>query len=193
MSSSDSLASLVFILLLPVPLFWIIVHTTIGFWRHFVKGTYLLLGALYIAVGWAVYQASDWIGSYRMPINFVTILLGIACLTGDAIIWLGIAKDFGGKALIGLPELMPEKYPTKLVTTGIYARVRHPRYLGYLLLLLAVFFITGVVSLLALFLLLVILFYAVTVVEERELRNRFGEAYRDYQKSVPRLIPRLFS
>jgi protein-S-isoprenylcysteine O-methyltransferase Ste14 len=33
--------------------------------------------------------------------------------------------------------------------------------------------------------------YLVTVIEERELVERFGNAYRDYQKQVPRFVPRL--
>jgi protein-S-isoprenylcysteine O-methyltransferase Ste14 len=30
-----------------------------------------------------------------------------------------------------------------------------------------------------------------TSLEERELLDRFGDAYREYQRDVPRLIPRL--
>ena len=33
--------------------------------------------------------------------------------------------------------------------------------------------------------------YLVLVLEERELVDRFGDAYREYQRDVPRLIPRL--
>ncbi len=32
--------------------------------------------------------------------------------------------------------------------------------------------------------------YGITVLEERELIGRFGEAYREYQREVPRIIPR---
>jgi len=35
--------------------------------------------------------------------------------------------------------------------------------------------------------------YCMLVLEERELLNRFGDAYRDYQREVPQLIPRLRS
>jgi len=33
--------------------------------------------------------------------------------------------------------------------------------------------------------------YLLLVLEERELLDRFGDAYREYQRDVPRLIPRL--
>jgi protein-S-isoprenylcysteine O-methyltransferase Ste14 len=33
-------------------------------------------------------------------------------------------------------------------------------------------------------------FYAIIVLEERELIDRFGATYRQYQREVPRLVPR---
>jgi protein-S-isoprenylcysteine O-methyltransferase Ste14 len=33
-------------------------------------------------------------------------------------------------------------------------------------------------------------FYAITMLDERELVDRFGGSYRRYQQEVPRLIPR---
>jgi protein-S-isoprenylcysteine O-methyltransferase Ste14 len=35
--------------------------------------------------------------------------------------------------------------------------------------------------------------YAVVVVEERELRERFGLAYEEYCRQVPRFVPKLRS
>ena len=34
-------------------------------------------------------------------------------------------------------------------------------------------------------------FYFIAALEERELRQRFGQAYFDYQEKVPQLIPTL--
>jgi protein-S-isoprenylcysteine O-methyltransferase Ste14 len=34
------------------------------------------------------------------------------------------------------------------------------------------------------------MFYAIIVLEERELIDRFGATYREYQREVPRLVPR---
>ena len=58
---------------------------------------------------------------------------------------------------------------------GVVATALFANYLGTYL--LAVIFVPGV--------------YVVTIFEERELVERFGEAYRDYQSRVPRLVPRL--
>jgi protein-S-isoprenylcysteine O-methyltransferase Ste14 len=33
--------------------------------------------------------------------------------------------------------------------------------------------------------------YGITLMEERELVERFGQAYRQYQQRVPRFVPRM--
>jgi protein-S-isoprenylcysteine O-methyltransferase Ste14 len=74
-----------------------------------------------------------------------------------------------------------------LVTTGIYARVRNPMYLGLLLILAAVALAAasdGVA--LAVPALAVALHYGVVKREERYLSARFGEPYRRYLARAPR-------
>jgi len=69
--------------------------------------------------------------------------------------------------------------------------VRHPRYLSAGIGMMANALI---VNYLGLYILLVSALapgYLLLVLEERELLDRFGDAYREYQRDVPRLIPRL--
>ena len=93
------------------------------------------------------------------------------------------------RTLVGAPELNAESRGV-LLRDGIFARVRHPRYLGASLGLAATALFAnhlGTYLLLAVFLPGI---YVVTVLEERELVARFGDAYREYQRRVPRFLPR---
>jgi protein-S-isoprenylcysteine O-methyltransferase Ste14 len=77
-----------------------------------------------------------------------------------------------------------------LVTSGPYRWVRHPYYVGFLLLVLATFLLTqnwfiGLVGLLVFILLAVR-----TPTEERKLVERFGDEYRHYMARTGRFIPR---
>jgi protein-S-isoprenylcysteine O-methyltransferase Ste14 len=68
--------------------------------------------------------------------------------------------------------------------------VRHPRYLSAGLAVIAVALFVNYVGVYTLILLLFPLGHPMLVLEERELADRFGEEYRQYQRQVPRIIPR---
>ena len=81
--------------------------------------------------------------------------------------------------------------PKELVITGPYRFVRNPIYVGVLLIFLGHFLWSGYIALLdyaiAAFIGVHIL---VVLYEERALKEKFGAAYTDYLKRVPRWIPR---
>ena len=71
--------------------------------------------------------------------------------------------------------------------------IRHPRYV---VVILSVFAVALFTNYLALYLFCPIttgLLYWVTEMEERELVERFGEAYEQYRQRVPRFLPSLGS
>lgn len=78
-----------------------------------------------------------------------------------------------------------------LVTTGPYRWIRHPMYTATLLLVAAASLLTAnvvvVVGGLTMFALLV----ARSRLEEQRLEEKFGDAYRDYQRRTGRFLPRL--
>ena len=78
-----------------------------------------------------------------------------------------------------------------LVTTGIYAHVRHPQYLGFLLLTLGINFLWTTFSTLILWPILALLYYRLAKEEEKKLEEDFGEQYREYINSVPMFVPRI--
>ena len=81
----------------------------------------------------------------------------------------------------------------QLITTGIYSYIRHPIYLGFLLLFfgyslaLGSIITTGVITI-ALFL----IFRSRMGIEEKLLLSSFGEEYSIYLKRTERLIPFLY-
>ncbi len=93
--------------------------------------------------------------------------------------------------MLGVPELSRKKMPGRLFTEGIYGQVRHPRYIEIAFVLASIALFTNY---LAVYILLAAYFpaiYIVVLLEERELRNRFGGTYESYCREVPRFFPRL--
>ena len=88
---------------------------------------------------------------------------------------------------------VPTSPPPRLITSGIYARVRNPMISGGFLILEGIAFLEGSLSVIIFFAPLPVLLYAIFIVtvEEPELELRFGEAYREYKRKVPRFIPGL--
>lgn len=77
-----------------------------------------------------------------------------------------------------------------LATTGPYAQVRHPQYVGFVLILVGFLFQWPTLLTLAMFPILVWMYIHLARQEEREAVVRFGEAYRDYARRVPAFVPR---
>ncbi|MBI0583870.1 MAG: isoprenylcysteine carboxylmethyltransferase family protein [Methanomassiliicoccus sp.] len=99
-----------------------------------------------------------------------------------AIVTLG--KNFSGRLRI--------REDHTLVRTGIYRYVRHPAYLGAILLFLGIpVMVSSILGFLAMFLLVIYLLYRIRL-EERMLITRFGEEYLEYMRHSKRLIPFIY-
>jgi len=79
----------------------------------------------------------------------------------------------------------------QLVTTGIYSHMRHPQYLGFLLLTLGMNLEWTTFFTILLWPVIAVLYYRLAKKEEKESEEMFGEEYRKYKRSVPMLIPRI--
>lgn len=81
---------------------------------------------------------------------------------------------------------------TQLTTTGPYAHVRNPLYLGSLLITLGWGTMSGRLVVAVLLLAVFALTHALAIrSEESYLGERFGEEFHAYCRQVPRLFPRL--
>jgi protein-S-isoprenylcysteine O-methyltransferase Ste14 len=79
----------------------------------------------------------------------------------------------------------------QLITSGIYRYVRHPQYLGFLLLTLGINILWITLTTLLLWPVLILLYYRLAKEEEKRMEKKFGEKYQKYKNSVPMFIPRL--
>ncbi len=132
---------------------------------------------------------SDQFQSYQFRIIPV-VVGGVLILVGLYTIWITVSlfTDYGK----GTPA--PYAPPKILVAIGIYKYVRNPMMIGVWSVLCGeaiLFFSFWVLIWFLIFFTASILF--VTLWEEDDLENRFGESYREYKKKVPRWIPRRLS
>jgi protein-S-isoprenylcysteine O-methyltransferase Ste14 len=79
----------------------------------------------------------------------------------------------------------------RLATTGPYAHVRHPQYVGFVLVIVGFLVQWPTLLTLAMFPVLVWMYVRLAHEEEREVLARFGETYVDYARRVPAFVPRL--
>jgi protein-S-isoprenylcysteine O-methyltransferase Ste14 len=79
----------------------------------------------------------------------------------------------------------------RLATTGPYARVRHPQYAGFVLIMFGFLLQWPTLITLVMFPILVFMYVRLALREEREALGQFGEAYARYAARTPRFVPRL--
>jgi protein-S-isoprenylcysteine O-methyltransferase Ste14 len=179
------------IVLPPGLLFWFIIHPWAHRWRMVGPiRTYLIVIPVSVAFGALLFR-------FRGPLlgaNFGTnwSLVAVALTLYGVMTWLELQywRHLSIATLVGVPELSPAgQRKGRLLQDGIYRIVRHPRYLSAGFGVVANALFINYAGLYLLILLLVPLGHMMLVFEERELIERFGEEYRQYQREVPRLIP----
>ncbi|MFX1570381.1 MAG: methyltransferase family protein [Promethearchaeota archaeon] len=107
---------------------------------------------------------------------FMVLFLIIGSLPRSAFLKFGEIKK--GKSHI---------YTTKLVDKGIYGIIRHPYWLCWTFLSISLTLISQNIIMFILALIVLPIIYLETFMLDKRLINKFGEDYRQYQKSVPRM------
>jgi protein-S-isoprenylcysteine O-methyltransferase Ste14 len=124
------------------------------------------------------------VASIRGDWNFVIsyILLPIS----NAVILIGMIL-----VVIGWRRIYKARTSSKakLVTTGIYSHIRHPQYLGFLMITLGMNLLWVTITTFFLWPLLVVLYYRLAKQEDKTMRETFGETFQEYETSVPMFIP----
>ncbi len=78
-----------------------------------------------------------------------------------------------------------------LATTGAYGYVRHPQYLGFIMVMFGFLLQWPTILTLAMFPVLTVMYVRLAKSEERDAIAEFGDTYRKYAAEVPGFIPRI--
>ncbi len=188
----DALALVYAILFFPAPFFWLIMHSGIHFWRRFGNRAFWMALPIWGFTGVGLALGRHTLFSARVGRNELSCFMGLLLLC--IVIWIDrqVLHEFSVRRLVGLPEVNPQRYPGGVVRSGIYARVRHPRYIEYMLTFLGLALLTGAVGIFLLAIVTILLYLIVAPLEERELREHYGADYEAYTRAVPRFVPRLW-
>lgn len=104
---------------------------------------------------------------------------------------LSFALIGGGFWLIskGWQELYAAQKAKTLATHGLYARMQHPQYLGFILIMTGFLFQWPTLLTLAMYPVLVYMYVRLAKREERAAEAEFGELWRQYAQKTSRFIP----
>jgi protein-S-isoprenylcysteine O-methyltransferase Ste14 len=172
-------------------LFWFSIHPFIGFWRRVGPvGTLVLHYAAVFALAASVVSQRERIMVADYGTHWPLLVLAAALLVVSIVLRLHQARVFSNRILLGYPELSPADPDARLVTEGIYARIRHPRYVQLLLSIASLALFANYLSGYLLLAFSAAALPLIVALEERELLARFGSVYSTYMQRVPRFIPR---
>jgi len=163
--------------------------------RWYRLGYSLMGGLLLLPIFVLAWQLPDQL-IYRIPLPWL-LLTGLVQLAAAFGLLYGVLQT-GGLRFVGIQQassagggepLIAGRRPEEMVISGLYRWVRHPLYsCGLIILWLTPLMSWNVLALvfgLTAYILIGIRF------EERKLLAEFGQAYADYQRRTPALLPRL--
>lgn len=77
----------------------------------------------------------------------------------------------------------------RLATTGPYARIRHPQYVGFVMILFGFLLQWPTLLTLLMFPFLLVMYARLAITEEKEMRKQFGNEYDAYASHTQRFFP----
>jgi hypothetical protein len=126
--------------------------------------------------------------------NVVAMVIGLNLWI--PIFWVVLLPVSNMMILIGMVLIIfgwSQIYRAKgqLVTKGIYRYIRHPQYLGFLLISLGMLVLWPVITTLIMWPFLFLLYRRLAKKEDKRMKEMFGEEYLKYKSKVPMFMPRV--
>lgn len=191
---SEIIALAAFVYYPSIPIVLVLIHGGVKWWRKIGTKSYwlflLFFGVLDLMALILVLKFNAEILSWRLY-NNPWALLGLTLLTVSTLSGAASLRALSFKTLMALPEINPDKTPSRLVSRGIYKHIRHPRYLEFVLEVLGIAIASGLGANFVLLLYFVPAMYLASVLEEKELMQRLGREYIDYKSKTGRFLPKL--
>lgn len=171
---------------LPVPIYWLILHPFNSFWRTRVRAAFLIAALTAWTVGGVLlWIFRRWLLAATRP-SWFAIAAGLALIGAEIYLFFRVERELGSRRLVGHAELTGTG---EMLTGGLYAYVRHPRYTGMFSAVLGAALIAGTPVLWAVLAAWCVAALLVIHLEERELAARFGASYAAYRRRVPAFFP----
>lgn len=151
----------------------------------------------------SIYFLSGWLSKYYPGINFYShesghLLHTLLGLKGDPhfdpfhiasniLIFIGFMM-----IVFAWNTLYKAQRHHKLAVTGLYAKVRHPQYDGFIIIMVGFLLQWPTILTLIMFPILVYVYIRLARSEEKQVAEKFGEEYKRYTEATPAFIPHLF-
>lgn len=121
--------------------------------------------------------------------GLIDLEVGVAIVMAISIIIIGI----GLLLLIG-GWYQVYQYREGVATTGLYGLVRHPQYLGIIMIMTGFIIQWPTIPTLIMYPILLYVYHRQAIKEERYMVSKYGEIYRRYMMNTPRynLLKKLF-
>ncbi len=180
----------VWAMLPPAIAYWFVLHPFVVFWRRRGKAiTFLAIGTMFVALIALLFATRERFLTTEFGTHWLLWIVGAASYALSIAIEVQCRKHLKFRTLAGVPEVEPDQAQRKLLDQGIYARVRHPRYLSVTFGMLAMTLFANYLALWVLFPLAIVSLYVIALLEERELIASLGRVYEDYRERVPMFVP----
>ena len=168
---------------------WYLIHPFARFWRRLgTVASFFVISSLLISAAVLLWHVSPALVGRDLGFQPWLLVPAATAAVAGGYIAKKRRKYLTQRVLVGTPELSKTD-PGKLLTEGIYARTRNPRYLEFLLLCFVYVAVANYSGAWVVYLLMFPAIHLVVLLEEPELRDRFGAEYEEYCRRVPRYIP----
>lgn len=149
-----------------------------------------------------IYLLSGWLASHFPGVDIFShtaghlwwvVFGGAANPHADPFHMLSNIFIFGGLLLLSAAWRVLHKAQKsgEVANSGIYARLRHPQYLAFIIIMTGFLLQWATLPTFVMYPVLVWMYVRLARREEQESLNLFGDSYRRYMEAVPGFIPKL--